>query len=618
MFPVTLLFLAMIVLTTGSSYNVVGKHARNSTLSDDHSVQVETLDAKRNRDHDNTLGSTKEDQTASNTGAILMDSGGVCPNWMYPEDDNGSTTCVCGSDLGRVITCDNKIHKVTVVGCYSMTYSNDDNTTLIVGKSLYTCPLGTYTVPPNVSNLCHPFYRDGQLCGKCIDGFAPPVYSYSPDCANCTEYSNNWVKYMAISFLPLTALFLLVVIFHITITSALLNVLVVVCQILSSPFVSYQIAVGLYNIPKPDKIGAQILFSLYGISNLDFFRFLFPLFCLHPNTTTLQTLALDYTIAVYPLFLIAVTYLLVEMHDHNCRILVWLWKPLHASFVGFRREWNIKGSLINAFATFLLLSYVKFLSTSFSLLIPVQVFTIHGKALNKLYLYFDGTVEYFGQEHLPFALLALVVLVVFNLFPLILLVLYPCQCFQRCLNYYNIRCQVLHTFMDVFHGCYKDGSNGTRDCRWFAALYLLLRIASLVIVITFPSTFVLCPLTLLFMIPVFLTAVFHPHKSPLYNFADIFLLLILISGGVVLQSQSAAKERNALRTAKTLSTTIGFIPLLYFVIILLYKLLPQRFKQKFCLLIPFYHHKLPHNCEEPLPWPDRTLNAEHYAPLLSP
>ena len=185
--------------------------------------------------------------------------------------------------------------------------------------------------------------------------------------------------------------------------------------------------------------------------------------------TTLQTLALDYAIAVYSLFL---TYFLVELHDNNFRILVWLWKPFHACFVRFRKEWNIRSSIINAFATFLLLSYVKFLFVSFELLIPVRVFNIHGKPMSTLYLYFDGTVEYFGQEHLPFAILAVVVLVVFSIFPLLILILYPCQCFQRFLNYYHLQCQVLHTLMDALQGSYKDGSNGTRDCRWFAALYL--------------------------------------------------------------------------------------------------------------------------------------------------
>ena len=29
--------------------------------------------------------------------------------------------------------------------------------------------------------------------------------------------------------------------------------------------------------------------------------------------------------------------------------------------------------------------------------------------------------------------------------------------------------------MDTFQGCYKDGTNGTRDCRYFTALFLITR-----------------------------------------------------------------------------------------------------------------------------------------------
>ena len=184
---------------------------------------------------------------------------------------------------------------------------------------------------------------------------------------------------------------------------------------------------------------------------------------------------------------------------------------------------NIKGSLINAFATFLLLSYVKILDTSFAFLFPVNVYNIHGRS--KRYLFYDGTVEYFGPEHLPFAILAIAVVLVFNIFPLLLFVLYPCQCFQRCLNHYNIHSQVLHTFMDVFQGSYKDGRNGTRDCRWFSALYLMLRITVLT-AYAINTDFVLYISILLLLLPVFLTTTFHPHKSPVYNITDTFLLLI--------------------------------------------------------------------------------------------
>ena len=115
--------------------------------------------------------------------------------------------------------------------------------------------------------------------------------------------------------------------------------------------------------------------------------------------TTVQALALDCTIAVYPLVLITISFLLVELHDHDFKIIVWLWKPFHKYFTCLRSEWNIKLSLIDAFATFLLLSLVKFTNVSFNLLVPAPVFNIHGE-LTSVYLFYDGTMEYFGKEHI--------------------------------------------------------------------------------------------------------------------------------------------------------------------------------------------------------------------------
>ena len=181
--------------------------------------------------------------------------------------------------------------------------------------------------------------------------------------------------------------------------------------------------------------------------------------------------------------MIGITYLLVELHDHNFRMIVHvlLWKPFHKCFFHFRRQWNIRTSLIDAFATFLLLSYVKFLSVSADILIPVHTYTLtsSGEMYSKMYLYSDATLEYFGKEHLQYGIVAVVVILVFVISPLLLLCLYPCQCFQRCLNHCRLQCHVLHTFMDAFNGDYKDGTNGTHDCRYFAAVYLLVRSAHL-------------------------------------------------------------------------------------------------------------------------------------------
>ena len=582
-----------------------------------------------NRGHEFDLSSiVTENQTAVYTNSVSVRAAErnttSCGNWLLPKrDDSGNVICECGSELDGVIRCNSEIQQVNILKEYCMTYSSN-GTFLVVGRCMYSHHLKQYknngnyvfyTLPLNVSRVCDSFHRDGQMCGKCMNGFAPPVYSYGPGCVNCTEYSRNWAKYVSISFLPPTVLFLFVVTFCVSVTSSPLNAFVFVSQMTTAP--------PALRMGSNMDIWGQLGISFYSVWNLDFFRTLYSPFCLHPKMTALQTLALDYAIAVYPLLLIVITYVLVEMHDHDFRIIVCLWKPFHACFVHLRREWNIRGSLINAFATFLLLSYVKFLYTSFDLLFPISVFDIHGKPLSKMFLYYDGTLEYFGQEHLPFAILALVVFVIFNIFPLLLLLLYPCQCFQRCLNHYEIQCQVLHVFMDTFQGSYKDGSNGTRDCRWFAALYLILRIVPLFIfILVGPSKFVLYPLVLLIIVAVFLTAVFHPHKSPFHNAADIFLLLVLMSVGISILALEVAVYRNhhTKHATHTLTTTLSSVPALYLAAFLFYKLFAcvrviRKNFQKLCFVMPCKPCQ-ESNIDETLPWPDRIVHAEDYEPLL--
>ena len=55
---------------------------------------------------------------------------------------------------------------------------------------------------------------------------------------------------------------------------------------------------------------------------------------------------------------------------------------------------------------------------------------------------------------------------------------YSCRCFQSCLNRCRLNSQVLRTFMDAFQGCYKFEPC---DCRYWAAFYLFLRLAVLII-----------------------------------------------------------------------------------------------------------------------------------------
>ena len=570
-----------------------------------------------------------DDHLTAVVNSSTVDNATTCPTWFYPRTlSNGSTACECGSNLGKTVSCNSTSHAVGLLQCYCMTYSNDKSS-LVVGVSYYGCyHTGHsingphYELPLNSSSLnkhCEVYNRDGQLCGQCRKGFSPLVYSYDMSCMNCTNPTNSWLKYITVAFLPLTVFFVIMITFRIRATSALMNTIVLMSQTSSAPII-----MRTTNSSPFEKNGLlkYIGFSFMGIWNLDFFRLLYPPFCLHHIMTTVQVLALDYAIAVYPLVLIATTYLLVELHDHGFRVMVWLWKPFHRCFVSFRRGWNIRTSLIDAFATFLLLSYVKFLSVSFDLLVPTHVFDIHGKSLAKLYLYYDGSLEYFGKEHLPYGVLALAVLLVFNIPPLLLLCVYPCRCFQRCLNHYRLRYQLLHTFMDAFQGHYKDGTNGTRDCRWFSALYLIVRIGFLLtlsIVNNFKFWLPLgASITLLLLL---LTAIFRPYKSPIHNNLDIFLLAMSVFPFIGCMTQALSFE--LLQYFKLANFILGIsliVPLTYMVVILLYKLFSsircvRVTCQRIQASIPCYHlEEGEHDVEEALPY--RMISAEEHSPLL--
>ena len=563
----------------------------DSTTEDRQNFGLELRQMESKLDTDTSFTST-EDTNCSYT-------------WFYTEhDSNGSTNCKCGKTFHFVLDCNSEEHKIKLTRCYCMTISKDNDSQLVVGPSFYGCFAAgyapQYAIPKNphqLDNYCKEYNRDGQLCGKCRKGFAPPVYSYNMSCVDCSDYGSNWMKYLAVAFLPLTAFFILVITFRISATSGLLNTFILVSQLVSTPVTMRTLT--LSHINSSVRVPVYLVASFYGMWNLDFFRPLYSPFCVHPEMTTLQALALDYVIATYPLFLIAATYVLVEMHDNGFRVVIWLWKPFYKCFARFRREWNIRNSLIDGFATFMLLSYVKFLSVSVDLLIPIRIFDIKGKFLNVHYLYYDGSLEYFGKEHLPYGILALVVLVVFNILPLLLLCLYPCRCFQTCLNCCRRRYQVsMRTFMDAFHGHYKNGTNGTRDCRWFAALHLTMRGSLFLAIAVTVSEFGLVIFTILALIMLFLTAVFHPYKSRDYNKIDIFLLTTLAFTSLTMIGKILSYSRTPQfkHTADILIEAAPLILPIYLITVLLYKL----FSRVQCIRNIYYKIRalLPYSCRK--------------------
>ena len=372
---------------------------------------------------------------------------------------------------------------ISVRDCDCVTYDSD-KCSVLLGPCPYGCgfttkrwsgqafhPL-THNLSDTITNdMCGRLNRAGPMCSKCKTGFSPLVYSYDLTCITCTNSHYNWINFVAAAFIPLTFFYFVVLLFRIDATSPYLYGFITFNQALASPL---SLRAMLLTLKRDTLLAGRLIAIPYTVWNLDFFRSLPLNICL--DLTTLQTLALDYAIAIYPLLLVIITYIVIELHARGCRVLVWLWRPFHRCCVRFSRVMDIQSSIIKAFATFLLLSYVKLLNATLDILIPVQIYYANpNKDGSGWYVYYDASYQYFSKDHLPYALLGISLFLMFGLCPLVLLIVYPMSCFQR--YCYGASNYALHIFIDAFQGHYKDGTEpGTHDCRWFAGIYFLGRI----------------------------------------------------------------------------------------------------------------------------------------------
>ena len=506
-----------------------------------------------------------------------------CPTWFI-SDPSSNGTCRCGDDIHDTIRCNNSTKEAAILDCYCMTYNNF--TGPVVGACFYNCVHSALNdslydlLPSDITKLnncmCGHLNREGQLCGKCIEGYSTPVYSYELKCVQCFTSPFNWVKYILAAFLPLTVFFVLVVSCRLSATSP---------KLLAFVFFSQSIAMGanvrillaeLDPYPIPAKL-ARFVFTLYGIWNLDFFRTLMPHICV--NIDTLQALALDYAVAFYPLILLVVAYALIQAHICNFRVISVMCRPFRRCTEHFRSQWDVRTSIIEAFATFLLLSYVKLLSVSSDLLVPTHVYNINGSSVG-LFVFYDATIEYFGNEHLPYGVLAVFVMLVFILFPLLLLLLYPMRCFQQCLSCCGVRWHALPIFINAFQGCYKDGTNGSRDHSCFAAAFLLARILFFILFALSPTAlfygavlFVLIPLAMALVI----VQPYKPRFST-YNVVDSVLILTvaLWSSTIVCIVISGLKAHKWQKWSLVISFIVAVLPLFYISFVTLHWMCSQR------------------------------------------
>ena len=87
----------------------------------------------------------------------------------------------------------------------------------------------------------------------------------------------------------------------------------------------------------------------------------------------------------------------------------------------------------------------------------------------------------------------------------------------------NFKCVLIRELANISQGCFKNGTSpGTRDYRWFAGLYLLLRIFFTVIVNQ--NNYQMCMIVVPCIMAV-LVAIVRPYRIDVYNKLDSILWL---------------------------------------------------------------------------------------------
>ena len=553
-----------------------------------------------------------------------------CPPWFLPSrrppyDSRESAQCFCADTLRNIVQCDDSNLTSYLSLTHCMTY-DESSSEVLVGA----CPYSYF--PPyvqgswipltsNASNvteyLCKPLNRKGLLCGKCMEGYGISVHLTGLDCVDCTAHPYGGAWFFFTEIVLQTLFFLFIFFFRINVTSAKLSGFLLSCQLISSTNIdrilpAYLSTLGLTG---PSRL-TQVFFVFYKFWVLEFFTGVLPPACLHRNITMLNAVALGYVSAFYPFLLILLTFVLVRFRDCNFKLVTIVWRPYRKLCLTLGKYIDLHQSLIHTFSGVIVLSYSKLALVSYSLLFPIDIYNVSGVRVHNWKWYHDAEVKLFSSEHVPYAFLALVVLLFFVVAPPLLLVLYPFKWFQILLHKLRLDHPGVNAFMDSFQGCYKNGTtndNGTscsnsRDLRYFAALYFVLRL--LFIGTRLLATYELQwrIITVVLVAATIIFSYFQPYKKGIFNIIDIFFLCFLFAEfflfSVFITNGSITRELPT-RLLEFI-VVLGCFPLVYFIALLVYELaisvkVVKKWRKSYCDTLR--HHVLKR--DEEMVWPHR-------------
>ena len=464
-----------------------------------------------------------------------------CPPGFTATGDTSKSVCNCAEEMavsynGEVV-CDQGNFSAGLSGGHWI--GEVENKTLVGNCPPQYCfqsATRKYNILPRSfseldSHVCGAQKRTGVLCGDCKADYGPAINSRSKqfDCVHCkhVNVAAHTTYYILAVYVPLFILFLALIVFNIKLTAAPANAFILYSQVISSTFdlsADGQIPLEL-SVNHSQSLLLAYQFP-YGIFNLQFFEQLMKPFCLSSRFNTLDVLILDYGVGFFPLVMILFIILCVKvMGCCRGRCHVSQNMPSASPCCGrvCRRLPRIGGSLIPAFASFLLLSYSKFTLTSSYIISHRPLIDEYGHSVDSR-VYYAGHYSSESPEYVfRYMIPAIFLLVFLSAFPPLLLLQYPLKWFEiaiskvNCLTKHYPTAKV-HIFLDAFQGSFRD------RMRFFAGLYFLFRLIidlSYTLTTTWVEHYLVQEVVCIVFIV--LLAIFRPYKPEyrLFNFVDI-------------------------------------------------------------------------------------------------
>lgn len=214
-----------------------------------------------------------------------------------------------------------------------------------------------------------------------------------------------------------------------------------------------------------------------------------------------------------------------------------MWKPFHRYYIRFYTTWGANTSMIQAFSSLFFLSYAKLI---FLICLPILrsvVVNSEGKVKEKM-VYVDPTVHYWSKKHVYLISFSLFLGIFLFLPPLILLIIYPTSLFEKISHHLKPRWRIaIKAYVETFQGCYKDGTNGTRDYRavsgYLLAIGFLPAVQAILIAVLLHVVKNRLIITLQFSAVIYTTltiicALTQPYKHKIANISAVILLALLV------------------------------------------------------------------------------------------